>query len=322
MLTLAEYNIGKRDHLDTLVIDEFRRDSFLLDKLFFDDAVAATGSGSTLAYNYVKLLTPSGAATRKLNDEYVANEASREEEGTHLVIMGGSFKLDRVVAKTSGAIDEVQFQLRDKIKATSNFFHYMALNGVEAKDSATGSYTAFNGLSTLLEGASTEVTSKSVLTAMSEDVAFSFLDEIEESISNMAVKPDAFMMNSKLRLKFISAARRAGYLTQSEDAFGRPVETYNGIALIDAGEYYDKAMAKTVSAVPVTEGKTDLFAVSFDRDGFIGVSAVAGQNLITSRVPDFTRAEAVQEGYVEMLASVALKNTKKAAVLRGITVGA
>lgn len=62
------------------------------------------------------------------------------------------YELDRVVAKTSGALDEVAFQTRDKIKATANLFHYMALNGVERKDSTTGSYTEFNGLSTLLTG--------------------------------------------------------------------------------------------------------------------------------------------------------------------------
>lgn len=319
MLKLSEYNIGKRTKLDTMVIDEFRRDSFLLDNLFFDDAVSANGNGSTLSYGYTKIATPSGASTRPINSEYTPNDAKRIEELTHLVIMGGSFQLDRVVALNAGAIDEVGFQLRDKIKSTAAFFNYMALNGVAAKDSATDSYTAFDGLTTLLTGADTEVTSAAVLTAIDNAKSIAFLSEIDEMLSLMADAPDALVMNRKLLNKFKAAARLTSYFTQSEDAFGRAVDTYNGIPLIDAGSYYDKSTGTTVDAVPVASGKTDLFAINMSRDGFVGVTTQGGQGFITSRMPDFSNAAAVQLGSVEMVASVALKNTKKAAVLRGIT---
>lgn len=324
MLTLAQYKVGLRDKLDQMIVDEFRRDSVLLDRLMFDDAVAMNGSGSTLSYGYLKLKTPSGAGARPINSEYTPNDALREEETTHLIIMGGSYELDRVIQKTSGAIDEVQFQTKDKIRATANFFHYMALNGVETQDLTTGSYTAFNGLSKLLEGASTEMQSQLDISTWddSDKNYFALIDEIEEMISGMSVKPDALLMNAKMRLKLISAARRAGYLTSSEDAFGRKVSAYDGILLLDMGEYYDKANATSKLAIPITNGATDLFAVSFDRDGFIGVSATGGAALIESRLPDFSNAKAVQTGSVEMLAGVALKNTKKAAVLRGIQIQA
>ena len=322
MLTLAEYKVGLRDHIDQMVVDEFRRNSELLDLLMFDDAVAANGSGSTLTYGYQRLLTPSGAATRTINNDYTANEATRKEETTHLVIMGGLFEIDRVIAQTSGVNDEVQFQLKDKIKATANLFHYLAVNGVEAKDSTTGSYTQFNGLSKLLTGADTEFTSNVNISSWTDDKteAFGLIDEVEEMIASMLVKPTALLMNRQMKVKLASAARRAGYFTREEGAFGKPIDAYNGIKLLDMGEYYDKATGTSKLAIPTTGGKTDIFAVNFDRDGFIGVTAQGGSSLITTRLPDFSRPEAVQKGSVEMLGAVALKNSKKAAVLRGVTI--
>ena len=324
MLTLAEYKVGLRDHIDQLVVDEFRRNSDLLDLLMFDDAVAANGSGSTLAYGYQRLKTPSGAGTRTINNDYTANDAVREDALTHLVIMGGLFEIDRVIAQTSGVNDEVQFQLRDKIKATANLFHYLAVNGVEAKDTATGSYTGFNGLSKLLEGASTEHTSKVNVSAWTDEKseAFALIDEVEEMIASMLVKPDALLVNRQMKVKLASAARRAGYLTKAESAFGTAVDAYNGIKILDMGEYYDKSAGTSKFAIPTTGGKTDIFAVNLDRDGFVGVTTQGGSTLITSRIPDFSRPEAVQKGSVEMTAAVALKNTKKAAVLRGVQISA
>ena len=322
MLTLAEYKVGLRDHIDQLIVDEFRRNSELLDMLTFEDAIAANGSGSTLAYGYQRLITPSGAATRTINTDYTANDAKRKDELTHLVIMGGLFEIDRVIAQTSGVNDEVQFQLKDKIKATANLFHYLAVNGVEAKDNTTGSYTQFNGLSKLLEGADTEITATADVSSFTGDKteAFALIDEVEAMIASMLVKPNALLMNRQMKVKLASAARRAGYLTREESAFGNAIDSYNGIKLLDLGEYYDKSTGTSKFAIPVTGGKTDIFAVNFDRDGFVGVTTQGGASLITSRLPDFSRPEAVQKGSVEMTAAVALKNTKKAAVLRGVTI--
>ena len=88
------------------------------------------------------------------------------------------------------------------------------------------------------------------------------------------------------------------------------------------GEYYDKAAKMSKFAIPTTAGKTDIFAVNLDRDGFVGLTTQGGSSLIVSRLPDFSRPEAVQKGSVEMTAGVALKNTKKAAVLRGVQISA
>ena len=131
-ITLEEAKVGMSDHVDQNVIDTFQRSSLLLDKLTFDNAISPGTGGSTLAYGYVQLKTPAMAGVRAINSEYTANEAKREKKTTNAIIMGGSFSVDRVLQNTSGAVDELAFQLEQKIKATSNEFHYLAINGKAA----------------------------------------------------------------------------------------------------------------------------------------------------------------------------------------------
>lgn len=156
MITLQEAKVGMADKVDQQVIDEFRRGSLLLDLLVFDDTVSPGTGGSTLTYGYMKLKTPATANFRKLNAEYsddekASNEAKREKASADLKIFGGEFKLDRVIANSSGAVDELDFQMQEKIKGAINLFHYTVING----DSNTN-VDEFDGLDTFLTGSSTE----------------------------------------------------------------------------------------------------------------------------------------------------------------------
>ena len=54
-ITLAEAQKNVQDALQMGVIDEFRKSSWLLDHVTFDDAVSPTGGGATLTYAYTRL---------------------------------------------------------------------------------------------------------------------------------------------------------------------------------------------------------------------------------------------------------------------------
>jgi hypothetical protein len=138
------------------------------------------------------------------------------------------------------------------------------------------------------------------------------------------------MGNSKLITKIKALARRAGYLTSSEDGFGRTVTGYDGIPLVDLGYFYNGTTTVPVvpiesrdldgaGANPAIAGLTDLYAVSLGMDGFHGVSPT-GNGVIQTFLPDFKAPGAVKTGEVEMVAAVALKATRKAGVLRNIKV--
>ena len=323
-ITLTEAKAGMADKVDQQVVDMFRRSSLLLDRLTFDNAISPGTGGSTLVYGYTQLKTPSTAAVRAINSEYTANEAKREKKTTQAIIMGGSFEVDRVIQDTSGAIDELVFQADEKIKATANFFTNCVINGTAAGTAAPGKTTGtFDGLKKLLTGSSTEYTATADLST-SENVTANynqFLDELDEFISGLDGMPDMLLMNRKMLSKLRGIARRAGYYEVSKDDFGRGVEMYNGIALMDAGEFYDGS--NTVDIIADTAagasdfGTSDIYAVKFGLDAFHGISPT-GTKVITSYMPDLTLPGAVKKGEVELVAGIALKNTLKAGHMKGI----
>ena len=318
-ITLAQAKVGMADKVDQNVIDTFRRSSLLLDNLVFDNAISPGTGGSTLTYGYIQLKTPSTANVRTINSEYTPGEAERVEKTTKAIIMGGKFQIDRVLIGTSGAVDELAFQAEQKIKATSNYFNNLVINGNVT--TGTGVQNTFDGLKKLLTDAETEITSAvDVSDSAKMDANYNaLLDEVDAFLSTLDGKPSMLLMNNKLLTKMRAAARRAGYYASSRDEFGRTVETYNDIPMYDMGKYYDGSETKDI--IETTAGKTDMYAITIGLDAFHGVSPT-GTKVITSYMPDLTAPGAVKDGEVELVAGVALKNTNKAGVLRGVQIEA
>ena len=349
MITLAESKVGMADKVDQAIIDEFRRGSLLLDKLVFDNAVAPGTGGSTLTYGYMKLKTPSTASFRAINGEYTNNEAKREKASADLKIFGGNFKIDRVLINTSGAVDELDFQLKEKIKGAINLFHNTVIHGLNVM--LAGSSTEYNAPD-YQKTSDTEVDTKKtyytksgskytkvaspekanignyyeivnkVKLASSKDMDDNyndFLDKMDEFVSKMQGKPTMFLGNSKLITKIKGIARRAGYYTKSEDAFGRSIDMWDNIPLVDLEEYYNGTSTEPCVKINSDEGTTDLYAVQIAKDGFHGVSPT-GNDVVQSYLPNLNEPGTVKEGDVEMVAAVVLKNTLKAGVFRNIQV--
>ena len=313
-ITLAEAKVGMADKVDMAVVDMFRRSSQLLDKLTFDNVISPGTGGSTLTYGYIQLKSPSTAAVRTVGAEYTPTEAKKEKKTANAAIMGGAFQIDRVLQNTAGAADEVAFQAEQKIKATANYFHHMAINGTADKE-------GFDGLKTLLSGTANELTSAVSIASSAElDENYNaFLDEMDAFLATLDGKPDLLLMNTQMLIKLRSMARRAGYYERTADDFGNPVETYAGIPMVDMGKFFDGE--NTVDVIPTEGGKTAIYAVCLGLDGFHGISPM-GSGVIQSYLPDLSAPGAVKTGEVELVAGVALKNTHKAGVLKGITVGA
>ncbi len=325
MITLAQAKLNTQDDIQAGVIDEFRKSSFILDNITFDDAVTPGTNGATLTYGYTRLITQPTAAFREINAEYIPQEVTKQRYTTELKPFGGSFQIDRIIASTGGLVDEVNLQVQQKVKAAKALFHDTIINGDSAVDA-----NSFDGLNKAITGSSTEFNSASSIdlsTSSAVDTNYKqFLDLIDEFLSNLDGKPSFLGGNSKLITKIKAVARRAGYLTQSEDAFGRTVDAYDGIVLVDLG-------AKAGSNNPVVSivdtrkpnetdivtGLTDLYAATLSLDGFHAVS-LANQDLVKIWLPDFSTAGAVKSGEVEMVAAVALKTTKSAGVFRNIKV--
>lgn len=309
------------DKVDQMVVDEFRRDSFLLDKLTFDDAVSAGTGGSTMTYGYVQLLTPSTASTRAINAEYVANEAKRVKKTADLDIFGGAFEIDRVIQNTSGAIDEVEFQLKEKIKATANEFHNAVING-SANGGSGYVKTEFDGIRKLVAGSSTEskVTIDLSTSANIKQNADEALLALFDWLSTFAEKPDMLMMNGKMIARIKDLARVAGYYSRGEGAFGQTVEMFDNIPLIDAGRYFNGTKEVDVVETVTKTGVSSIVGVKLGLNGFHGISPTEKSAIIKTYLPDFNAPGAVKRGEAELVAGVVLKNSKMAGILDGLQI--
>ena len=271
MITLAQAKLNTQDAIQAGVIDEFRKSSFILDNMTFDDAVTPGTNGATLTYGYTRLITQPTAAFRTINSEYTPQEVTKDRYTVELKPFGGSFQIDRIIANTGGLVDEVNLQVQQKVKAARALFHDTIINGDSAVDA-----NSFDGLNKAITGSSTEFNSGSYIdlsTSANVDTNYKqFLDLLDEFLSNLDGTPTFLGGNSKLITKIKSVARRAGYLTQSEDAFGKKVDAYDGIVLVDLG-------AKAGSNAPVISildtrkpngtdtvtGLTDLYAARLAR---------------------------------------------------------
>ena len=321
-ITLAEAKVGMADKVDQQIVDMFRRSSLLLDQMVFDNVISPGTGSSTLTYGYVQLKSPSTAATRTVGGEYTPGEAKKEKKTANAIIMGGAFQMDRVIQNTAGAANEMAFQAEQKIKATANYFHNLVINGTgdaEGEGYVTGT---FDGLKKLLGGTANEMTSQvSLKTSQELDENYNaFLDEMDSFLSTLDGTPSMLLMNRAMLVKLRSIARRAGYYERTQDDFGRTVETYAGVPMVDMGQYYN---GSTIEDVVKTDanGKTAIYAVSLGLDGFHGISPM-GDGVIQSYLPDMNTPGAVKTGEVELVAGVVLKNTLKAAVLKDIAITA
>lgn len=322
-ITLAEAKVGMADHVDQMIVDEFRRSSLLLDRLVFDNAISPGTGGSTLTYGYIQLKTPSTAAVRAINSEYTAGEAKRQEKTAKAVIMGGSFEVDRVLQSTSGAVDELAFQAAQKIKATSNYFHNLVINGTSASSGDGFVVNTFDGLRKLLNGTSNVFDTTIDLSDSTklDSNSNAFIDQLDQLVHSIDGETSMLLLNGDMLLKVRAAARRAGYYERTKDDFGRVVETFAGIPLLDVGKYYNGTSSVDVigTSTPTASaaGTSSIYAVSIGLDGFHGISPT-GTSVISSYMPDLTAPGAVKKGEVELVAGVVLKNTLKAAALNGI----
>lgn len=263
-VTLAQAKLNTQDDVDAQVIDEFRRSSVILDNLVFHDAVNPMGGGSTLTYGYHRQVTKRSAAFRAVNSEYTPAEATKQRFTVDLKPLGGSFQIDRVLAQIARG-EEVAFQMRDLVKATTTKFCDEVVNGDTAVDA-----NGFDGLKKSLTGSDTEI-GIDVVTNWTDLDTLGFqkaLDRFDEFIGVLDGAPTMLIGNQYLMAKLAAIARRANqYVESPVDGLlgptGKPVTRrfFGNYLLVDAGE---KA------------GSTDLIIPMYDPDNTVYTLSLTG----------------------------------------------
>ncbi len=313
-VTLAQAVQNAQTDYDAAVIDEFRTNP-ILDLLTFDDAVNPAGGGGTLTYGYRRLVTAPSAAFRAINSEYAPTEVTTQQFTTDLKVLGGSYQIDRVLAKIGPAASgEVALQSSQKIKAAQALFGDAVINGDEDVNA-----DSFDGLKKALTGSSTEDTaSHNWSGTLDQAKAFAILTDLDELLSKLDGQAGAIISNRKAINLIKAASRFANQYVERVGPRNTALAEYAGAVLVDAG--FKAGSASDV--VPIASKNTAVYAVRFGLDGFHGVST-AGGSLVSAYLPDFSTPGAVKTGEVELgPVGVALKATKAAAVMTAVQVEA
>jgi hypothetical protein len=316
---LADVLLSVNDDIVRGIVDEFQKSSYLLQFLPFADIANPVSGGGTFTTTYTRIKTQPTADTRAINSEYTPQEADREQVSASTAIFGGSFELDRAIAKVLSPTNigsELALQITQKIKATRTKFHQMVITGDTGTDP-----DAFDGLSEILTGTSTEYNAGGTATidlSTAAKVKASWEDmrwNLDEWLATFDGKPSAIFGNSKSILRLKQCAMYAGAYMETSDTWGRKVDNYDGIPLVDLGE--DVGSTDPIIETNAVTSVSSLYAVRFGMDGFHGIVPTGiGSGFISIFMPDFTTAGAVKKGEVEMIAGIALKSTRAAGVYR------
>lgn len=315
-VTLAQAKLNVQDDLQMGVIDEFRKNSFLLDNMIFDDCVSPTGGGATLTYGYTRLITQPTAAFRAVNSEYSPQEVGKQRYTVDLKVFGGAFQVDRVISNMGGIVQEVSLQMEQKIKAARALFCDTVING----DSAVNA-NSFDGLDSALLGSDTEFNAGNVIdlstAALIEQNGGAFLLALNKALKKLDGKPSALMGNGNMVATLEYLAKVHGKYQETRDEWGNNVSMYNGIPLIDLGA--KPGSNDDIVGTSDVDGTSSIYFARIGLDGFHAVS-MAGVSPVQTWLPDFTTAGAVKKGEVEMIAAVALKATRAAGVFRSLKI--
>jgi hypothetical protein len=329
-VTLAQAQINAANDVDYAVIDNLRRyGGWFIDQVVFDDTVTPGTGGGTLTYGYTRLTSAAPAAFRAYNTEFVPGQATRSRFTVDLKPLGGAFTVDRDLADLGpAASNELAFQTQQMLTSIRTRFAQEAILGDVAVDA-----TGFDGLSKILTGTTTELTTATNWATVATQVAANQeLDKLDEWLSRIvpshvgsgdqgmpgSLPPGvkAILGNTKSIMRLKALARWAAMATSEKDDLGRQIDRYGDWVLVDLGDRADGASP----IIPIAANVSEIYAVTFGLDAFHGASK-SGVPLMRTWMPDFSTAGAVKSGESEMgPLAMCLKSTKAAGVYRNITV--
>lgn len=267
-VTLAEaaklsQNDLQRTVVETFVIEE---DSNILDRIPF---LEVTGN----AYAYNEEATLPGVEFRAVNAGYTESTGTVNPKTEKLVILGGDADVDVFIQKTrSNLADQRATQLRMKVKAATYKFNDTFINGDTAVDA-----NSFDGLKKRLTGAQVVTAGENGLPVVgeSDNDRYVFFEKLDELIASVVGGVDALYMNKMILARIKSAARRIGKYETSRDQFGKKIDTYDGIPLIDIGTKADGTLILPQTETQGTSNVTSsVYAVRYGQDE--GDRAVTG----------------------------------------------
>ena len=308
-VTLAQSALLSRDDMQRGVIETFVLESNILDRLPLIDI-----TGNAYSYNEESALP--GVEFRAVNAGYTESTGTVAQKTEKLVILGGDADVDRFIQQTRSNInDQRQAQTRMKVKAATYKFQDTFFNGDVSVDA-----NSFDGLKKRLTGGQVldAATNGAVVVGTTTNEQHAFFDKLDELLS-LVNGAEALYMNSMILGKVRSAARRVGGWEFDKDDFGRSVNYYNGVPVLEAGKRADGTLILPQNEVQGTDvASSSIYAVKFGEDEADGgVSGLTNGGVQVDDIGQLETKPALRTR-IEFYCGVALFGAKAAARLRGV----
>lgn len=295
-MTLVEAAKSERNPLRSGIIQLYAENSEILRALPFDSI-----QGSAMRYNREETLP--GVGFRGVNEAYSEDVGVINPVTEPLVIAGGDLDVDKFILQTMGA-DQRSGREAMKVKAIAHRWTKAFLKGDSASDPRE-----FDGLQVRLTGSQLiSAGSTSGGTALS----LSKLDELIDAVDSAT----HLIMNRSMRRRITAAARTStvgGYVTYSQDEFGRQVTKYNDLPILVVDQDNDGAeilqFNETASAGGATA--TSIYCVSL-REGML--TGIQNGGMMVTDLGEL-QTKPVFRTRVEWYAGIALFHAKAAARL-------
>jgi len=257
-LTLVEAaKLHDGEDVRSAVIQLFAMSSDILRVMPFDDI-----EGGSLTYNQEDTLP--GVAFRGVNGSYTESTGVINPVVEKLVIAGGDLDVDLAILKMLGQ-DQRAVQEAMKVKALAHKIGYTIIKG----DSATTA-KEFDGLQVRLTGNQLVAAGS---TANGDALSLAKLDQLIDAVDS----PTHLIMSKAMRRLLTAAARTTtvgGYITYSQDEFGRRISMYNElpILLADANsDLYSTLAFNEACPGGGTSTGTSIYCVSFGEGMYQGI---------------------------------------------------
>ena len=226
-VSLAESAKLSQDQLAKGVIETFVQESSVLDRIPLMPI-----QGNAFTYNSESVLP--GVSFRAVNTAYPESTGIVVPKTESLYILGGDADVDKFIVQTRGNLnDQRAIQTRMKVKSLSYQFQDCFINGDNAANALE-----FDGLKKRLVGKQVIDAAEDGLSIIgaNDQASHDFLDQLELLFASVKGGAEVAYMNAAVKAKLRSMIRRlGGWHSYMDAATGKPVDSYNGVVLLDIG---------------------------------------------------------------------------------------
>jgi len=302
-LTLVEMSkiaMGRDEVLLGTIMELYARGSDVVAAMPFDNIEGASET-------FLREKTLPGVGFRKINAGYTESTGETDRITEPLAIAGGDLDVDKFLVDTGGG-NQRSVQEAMKVKALS-----LNIAKTIIKGDVTTTRESFDGLQARLIS---DQLVEAGTTASGDALSLLKLDELIDTVEDA----NYLIMNKTMRRLLTAAARTttiSGFITYTQDAFGRRLAQYNDLPILiaDKDETNTDIMSFNELASSGTGAVcTSIYCVSFAEDGILGL-----QNGVMD-VRDLGEIESkpVYRTRVEWYITISMRRPRSGARLRGI----